>query len=95
MKHISLSSQVNNKLNSPSPNTKNKSKTPKDKRRSSKTDKDSILSQVIVTSGTQWYTTDTDMTSPNGTMPVFELRQEVRVLFYFSLEFNNEQCFSK
>lgn len=61
----------------PSPGNKKAHKTPKDKRRSSKTD--AISNTSVNSSGTQWYTADTEISSiniQNGT-PVFELRQEV------------------
>lgn len=76
---MSLASQVSNKLNSPSPNNKSKAnKTPKEKRRSSKLERESVITQAIVASGTQWYTVDPIDGGQNGNaMPVFELRQEV------------------
>ncbi|KAF5308725.1 hypothetical protein FQR65_LT06086 [Abscondita terminalis] len=52
---------------------KNKSKTPKEKRRGSKTE---INSTTSPNSGTQWYTEAME-SAPNGTPPVFELRQEL------------------
>lgn len=55
-----------------------KNKTPKDKRRISKTEKESLINQAIVASGTQWYTVDSEAASAiGGSLQVFELRQEV------------------
>lgn len=51
---------------------KKSTKTPKEKRRSSKGDS---ISSSSVSSGTQWYTAESVET--NGTQPVFELRQEL------------------
>lgn len=57
----------------PSLSHKKSTKTPKEKRRSSKGD--SFGNTSISSSGTQWYTADS--IESNGTPPVFELRQEL------------------
>lgn len=57
-----------------------KSKTPKEKRRSSKTD---LLSPSAERAATQWYTSDTDLNNTqlsNGSSTIFELTQEVRMI---------------
>lgn len=73
---MSLTAQVTNKLSSPSTNNKNRlTKTPKEKRRASKQEKEAVTPLV----STQWYTNDNfnGNASPLNTTPVIELRQEV------------------
>lgn len=64
----------------PSLSHKKSTKTPKEKRRSSKTD---ILSPSAEKAATQWYTSDSDISGTqlsNGSTTIFELTQEVRQL---------------
>ncbi|KAJ8938712.1 hypothetical protein NQ318_008000 [Aromia moschata] len=64
----------------PSLSHKKSHKTPKEKRRSSKSD---FVSPSIVNSATQWYTLENDGTNSNilnnsATSPVVELTQEIK-----------------
>lgn len=69
---MSLTSQVSNKLISPSSsNKKTLTKTPKEKRKP-KLDREPVTPPV----STQWYTNE-NLNGNVSTTPVFELRQEV------------------
>lgn len=74
---LSLSPSKNISL-TPSMTIKKSQKTPKEKRRSSKTDP---LSPPISLSGTQWYTSETEANATINGTPVIELRQEVSLKF--------------
>lgn len=70
------------KLYTSTPSLHKKSKTPKEKRRSSKTE---LISPSVEKVATQWYTSDSECVSSsqvtNGSATIFELTQEV--IYYY------------